>query len=122
MRYVFSHIIVLYFSIFGILAQTISLVPFPSEMKQGVGVFTLTSAVKIVLKNDSTEIKKICDSFLDLINPSAGKNIGYDSVSEFPVFVELNPEIAHPEGYYLKVTPKDITIQAQTPAGIFYAF
>jgi len=122
MRYVFSHIIVLYFSIFGILAQTISLVPFPSEMKQGVGVFTLTSAVKIVLKNDSTEIKKICDSFLDLINPSAGKNIGYDSVSEFPVFVELNPEIAHPEGYYLKVTPKDITIQAQTPTGIFYAF
>jgi len=122
MRYVFSVIIVLCFSVFGSFSQTLSLVPFPSEMKQGVGSFTLTSDVKIVLKNDSTEIRKICDSFLDLINPSTGLNIGYASSSASPIVVELNPEIAHQEGYYLKVTPKDITIQAQTPAGIFYAF
>ena len=122
MRYVFLTIIVLCFSIFGIWAQNLSVIPLPSEMKPGVGSFTLTSAVKIVAKNDSAEVKKVCDFFLNLINPSTGLNIGYASSSKFPIVVELNPEIVHPEGYYLKVTSKDITIQAKKPVGIFYAF
>ena len=122
MRYAFLTIIILYFSIFGISAQTLSLIPLPAEIKPGVGSFPLTSAVKIVLKTDSAEAKKICDFFLDLINPSTGLNIGYASSSTFPIVVELNPEIDHPEGYQLKVTPKNISIQAQTPDGIFYAF
>jgi len=91
-------------------------------MKQGAGVFTITSATKIVLKTDMAEAKKACDFFLDLINPSTGLNIGYAASSASPVIVEINPQIAHPEGYYLKVTTKDVTIQAQTPTGIFYAF
>ena len=122
MRQFFSIVIVLCFSVFGINAQTMSLIPLPSEMKPGVGSFTLTSDVKIVLKTDSAEVKKICDLFLDLINPSTGLNIDYASSSGFPIVVELNPKIAHSEGYLLKVTPKDIIIQAQAPAGIFYAF
>jgi len=98
------------------------LIPLPSEIKPGTGSFTLTSAVKIVLKTDSSEVKKVCDFFLDLINPSTGLNIGYGSSSALLISVELDSLIVHPEGYRLKVTSKDITIRAQTPAGIFYAF
>lgn len=122
MRYVFLSIIVLCFNIFGTLAQTMPLIPFPFDIKQGTGSFTLSSATKIVLKTDSSLVKKICDFFLDLINPSTGMDIGYSSSSATPIIVELDSLIAHPEGYRLKVTSREITIQAQTPAGLFYAF
>jgi len=122
MRYVYLTFIVLCFNIFEILAQALSLIPLPAEIKQGTGFFTLTSATKVVLKSDSAEIKRTCDFFLDLINPGTGLNIGYASSSASSIIVELDSLIAHPEGYRLKVTTRDITIQAQTPAGIFYAF
>ena len=122
MRYVILIIIVLCCSTFGTLAQTLSLMPLPYDIKQGTGSYILTSATKIVLKTDSIEVKKSCDFFLDLINPSTGMNIGYASSSATPIIVELDSLISHPEGYRLKVTEREITIQAQTPAGVFYAF
>lgn len=122
MRYIFLSFIVLCFNIFEIMAQSLSLIPLPAEIKQGTGFYTLTSATKVVLKTDSAEIKRTCDFFLDLINPCTGLNIGYASSSASSIIVELDSLIAHPEGYRLKVTTRDITIQAQTPAGIFYAF
>ena len=123
MRYFLLVIITLHFSLVGISAQSSwPIVPLPVEIKQGVGSFTLTSATKIVLKSDSDEVKKACDFFLDLVNPATGLNIGYASSSAFPIVVELDPQIANREGYQLKITPKDISVKAQTPAGIFYAF
>ena len=122
MKYFYLFVIVLFFNIFGTFAQTLSLIPLPSDIKQGTGFYTLTSATKIVLKTDSSEVKKSCDSFINLINTSTGMNIGYASTSANPIIVGLDSLIKHPEGYRLKVTPKDITIQAKTPAGIFYAF
>ena len=123
MRYFLIVITTLHFSLTGISAQSLwPLVPLPVEIKQGVGSFTLTSATQIVLKSDSDEVKKACDFFLDLVNPATGLNIGYASSSAFPIVVELDLQIANCEGYQLKVTPKDISVKAQTPAGIFYAF
>ena len=122
MRYIFI-LITLYFGLVGASAQTsLPLIPLPAEIKQGTGFFTLNRNTKIVLKTDSVKVRKVCDFFLDLINPSTGLNIGYASSSTFPIVVELDPQINHPEGYHLKVTPKDISIKAQTPQGIFYAF
>ena len=122
MRYVILTIIVLCFNIFSVLSQSLPLIPVPSDIKQGTGFFALTPSVKIVLKADSSLVKKTCDFFLDLINPSTGFKIGYASSSATPIIVELDSLITHPEGYRLKVTPRDITIQAKTTAGIFYAF
>ena len=122
MRYILSIIVISSLVLCRAWAQTLPLIPFPAEMKSGAGEFTITSATKIVLKTDSEKIRKSCDLFLDLINPGTGLNIGYASSSASPIYVELDSLIAHPEGYRLKVTPKDITIQAQTAAGVFYAF
>ena len=122
MRYIISIFLVSCLSFCRIFSQALPLIPLPSEIKQGTGVFTITSATKIVLKTDSSEVKKDCDLFLDLINPSTGLNIDYASSSTSPIIVEINPQIAHPEGYYLKVTTRDVTIRARTSAGIFYAF
>ena len=123
MRYFLILIFTMYLALVGVLAQSSwPLIPLPAEIKQGTGVFTLTSNTKLVLKTDSVEVKKACDFFLDLINPSTGLNIGYASSSVFPIVVELDSLIDNCEGYQIKVTPKDISIKAQTPAGIFYAF
>jgi len=123
MRYIFLLIITLYFSLLGVMAQpSLSLIPLPAEIKRGTGSFTLKSDTKIVLKTDSAAVKKACDFFLELVNPSTGLNIGYASSSTLPIVVELDSKISHPEGYQLKVTPKDISIIAQTPTGVFYAF
>ena len=112
----------MFFNISWLFAQVLSLIPLPSEIKQGSGSFVLTSAVKIVLKTDSSEIRKTCDFFLNLINPSTGLNIGYAASSSFPIVVELDSLITHPEGYRLRVTQKDVMIRAKTSAGIYYAF
>ena len=122
MRQVITVILVSCLSLYWAAAQTLSLIPLPAEIKQGTGSYTLTSATQIVLKTDSDEVKKQCDFFLDIINPSTGLNIGYASSSASPIIVELDSLIVHPEGYRLKVTTRDVTIQAQTTAGIFYAF
>jgi len=119
----FSIIISSCISLLGVLAQPLPLIPLPSDIISiGTGEFTLSSATKIVLKTNSDEIKKSCDFFLDIINPSTGLNIGYAANSTSPIFVELNTNITHTEGYRLKVTPKEISIQAQTATGLFYAF
>jgi hexosaminidase len=122
MKHVLSTVMVSCICFCGAYSQLSSPIPLPAEIKPGTGVFTITSATKIVLKTDSAAVKRTCDLFLELINPSTGLNIGYGRSSSSPIIVELDPQIAHPEGYRLKVTPKEITIQAQKAAGVFYAF
>ena len=121
-RYIFSMILVL--SVFPSKVQGFPpLIPLPVEIKStGAEAFVITSTTRIVLKTNSEEVKKTCDFFLNLINPPTGFNIGYAATSESSIIVELNQSIAHPEGYRLKVTPQEVTVQARTPAGIFYAF
>ena len=122
---IFSSIILSYIGLFGVLAQSLTLpplIPLPAEMRVGTSEFTLTAETKIVLKSNSADVKKASDFFLDIINPSTGFNIGYATSSTSPIFVELDSRIVNPEGYRLKVTPKDVTIQAQTAAGVFFAF
>ena len=120
MKYIIS-IVLLCLGFCGTWAQS-SLIPLPAEVKMGTGSFTISPATKIVLKSDSGDIKRACDFFLDLINPSTGMNIGYASSSTSPINVYFDSQIDNPEGYQLKVTPKDITIRAKSTAGIFYAF
>ena len=119
----FSSIIVSCLGLFGIFAQPMPLIPLPVEIiSVGKGEFILTSETKIVLKTNSPDVKKACDFFLDIINTSTGFNIGYATDSKSSIFVELISNITHPEGYRLKVTPNNVTIQAQTATGVFYAF
>ena len=122
MKYANLFIIALCLNLCKVWAQPLPLIPLPAEIKTGIGTFEIKSTTKIVLKTDSTEVKNICDFFLSVINPSTGMNIGYGSSSALPIIVELDSQIVHPEGYQLRVTAKDITVQAQTPTGIFYAF
>ena len=122
MKHIITLILVSCLSFCGALAQPLSLIPLPAEIRPGAGAFTVTSATRIILRTDTDEVKKECDFFLDLINPSTGLNIGYASSSQSPIVVELDSLIAHPEGYRLRVTTKEVTIQAQTTAGLFYAF
>jgi hexosaminidase len=104
------------------LAQTLPLIPFPADVKTtGAGVFVFTPETKITLKTSNADVKKACDFFLDLLNTSAGLNIGYAASASSAVIVELDAKIAHPEGYQLKVTPKEVIIKAQTPSGVFFA-
>ncbi len=120
MRYVIS-LILFCLVLSGVSAQLLPLIPQPADIKQGTGKFTLTSGTKIILKTNTTEIKKSCDSFLEMVNRSSGLNIGYAPSATSAIIVELDPKIIHPEGYQLKVMAQSISISAQAPVGIFYA-
>ena len=122
MKTLFSSIFICCIGLCGVWAQQLPLIPFPTEIiSVGAGEFTLTSATKIVLRTNVAEVKKSCDFFLELINPSTGLNIGYAASSTSPIIVELDATVSHPEGYSLKVTSKDVTIKAQTATGVFFA-
>lgn len=121
-KYIIFLTVTSFLNLSGIRAQSLPLIPQPASMKQGVGEFLITADTRIVLKTDSDEIKKACDLFLEVVNRSSGLNIGYAASSQSAVLVELDPGIAHSEGYNLKVSPQQITVRARTAAGIFYAF
>ncbi len=110
------------FSLSGLWAQSLPLIPQPAEMKRGGGEFVLSTATKVILKTDLVEVRKTCDYFINMINQSSGLNIDYASSSQSAITVAIDPKINHPEGYYLQVTPQGVTIRAQASVGVFYAF
>ena len=119
----FSSVLALCLSFGKVYPQLPPLIPIPAEiLSTGTGVFTITPETRIILKNATTEVRKASDFFINLFNTSSGFKIDYAATSTSQIVVEINQAVTHPEGYKLKVTTGNVLIQAQTAAGVFYAF
>lgn len=111
--------------IFNLQAQNApSLIPVPVSLKSGNGSFVLTGSTVISIPANQEEVKKIVTYFVSKTQPATGFNfkINESSASQGIQLVlnrKANDEIGT-EGYNLESTPENVTISANTPAGLFY--
>ena len=101
--------------------EGLHIVPEPKMIEQQTGEFTLTSQTAFVTDNDS--LKTVAGYFAEKIQHSTGHRP--DIVKEAKdncIRLTLNPALSmKDEGYKLIVTSREISVQAKSAHGIFYA-
>jgi hexosaminidase len=100
----------------------LNLVPVPSKIKTNSGQFIVNPQTQIVLTPDNQEMRNAIDLFNQLLNRAAGYRLPVtdSSVATNGIICKINSAIANSEGYKLSVQKNLITLEAQTPQGIFY--
>ena len=91
---------------------------------------TLTSGepVKICRKatisvaNSSADMERNARFLATYLKEATGLDVpvGSKAKGQSAIVLKLNPKIAHPEGYRITVAKGDVTIEGQTPQGVFY--
>ena len=102
-----------------------SVIPQPVQMEVGRGIFDLDADTRIVLTNPTNEVQQLTESWARPIRATSGFNLQLvDTPSDAPsntITLRLSPDASHPaEGYHLDVTSDAVTVEAKTPAGLFY--
>jgi hexosaminidase len=107
--------------------NVISIVPKPVMMKIGDGHFTITRSTLILVQGNDSAVTRIAKSFADRIKYSAGMQLqvteltkGDQSLPAIVFGIKANRAPLHPEGYELKITPKNVSLTAETSAGLFH--
>jgi hexosaminidase len=108
----------------GLLCPTLvssqNIIPAPLERTDGIGNFELNSATKLFTNLRGKE-KKLMKRYLETLPVRFKK--GHQKDTENILQLLINPtdeKLQSPEGYTLTVTPKGITINAKSGAGLFY--
>ncbi len=101
----------------------IAIIPEPVNIVQNTGVFTLPETI-VIEAGPQPEIKQTVLILQDRLSVPAGAHVTVsNSAPAAAIRLVLNEssnaEIGK-EGYQLSVTPKQITIKANQPAGLFY--
>lgn len=104
-------------SIFASAQNNAGLIPMPQKYVQGKGVFRLNSQTSI--SDNQKELKGIVHYFQDEVLRQKGISIKEKTFSA-NIVLKLIKNKKNPEGYNLKVSPKQIVISAGTENGIFY--
>lgn len=99
------------------------IIPQPASLTAKTGEFNITGDTKILLATPDEGLKTAAAHLASLLIKATGTTIapaeGDEGKDAF--LFEIDPSIAHEEGYSLTVTPFDVTIRAKTGAGAFYA-
>ncbi len=100
------------------------LVPAPVEVKNLTGTFQFSSKTRINISSGDNEVRKIAELFSGQLASLTGKSLKVSTRSEKQsIRLELNKEddiCIGNEGYTLHISPQNITIEANKPAGLFY--
>lgn len=104
--------------------NTPSIIPIPVSLEQGSGEFELTAETTIIVPDENSEISGVADYLSNKIKPATGYNLETRNNGSTGIVLSLlntpDNEIGD-EGYHLEVNSENITIQANKPAGLFYA-
>ncbi|HYK57067.1 MAG TPA: beta-N-acetylhexosaminidase, partial [Flavisolibacter sp.] len=103
--------------------NTIAIIPEPVSVKATNGQFLLPQNV-VIVTTAPQELKQPIQVLQDRLSKAAGKKVTVSNASSTAAIkLELNKTADNSigkEGYKLSVTPKNIVIRANKPAGIFY--
>ena len=103
-----------------------SVIPQPVQMEVGRGGFDLDADTRIMLSNPTNlEVQQLTESWARPIRATSGfKLLLVDTPDDAPsnmITLRLSQDALHPvEGYRLNVTSDAVTVEAKTPAGLFY--
>lgn len=98
-----------------------NVVPLPrSIVMQKGGAFVLNPQVVIVAKDGSLE--RNAEFLREYLKEEAQMDVAIQGkeVKGHTIVLQLNPKMTEAEGYRITVTQKKVTIEGQTPQGVFY--
>lgn len=103
-------------------AQGVSIIPYPQSVKTAAGEFTFNNKTKLVYDTKANELAVAVEPLVLKLQYAAG--IKLKSSRKAPknnfIAISLTDHITQSEGYHLNIEPHHITIEAGTPAGVFY--
>lgn len=89
------------------------MIPYPASVNPAGGQFTIDRRMAIsadpAFAGEATYLRLYLGRYFGSIHPSRQE-----------ITLRTDATIDNPEGYHLQITPRQITISASTPAGIFY--
>jgi hexosaminidase len=99
------------------------IIPQPVSLIEMQGEFKITGDTKILLASADEGLKTAAAHLASLLIKATGTTIApMEGEAGKDAFIfQLDPSIAHEEGYSLIVTPDEVTVKAKTGAGAFYA-
>lgn len=107
-------------------SNEISIIPQPVSLEKRSGQFQLTNATAIVASEGNDESRKVIDRFAGVVRTSTGFSLpvqasksDQSSIISFSINKTQDAALGK-EGYTLEVSPTSISVQANTPAGLFY--
>jgi len=109
----------------SVLGQShLSLIPQPVEVSSQSGTFSLSVKTHIIIPSGNPEIREIAGLFAGQLSSLTGKSLEITTGKAkqsvvFKLNNEANTRLGN-EGYLLQVSPQNITISANKPAGLFY--
>lgn len=96
-----------------------ALIPIPQIVTYAETTFKISQGTTIGLESSSAELLSIADYFNHKVNPALGYSLEVKEQGDIQFSLINNPDLGN-EGYHLKVEKRQITIEANQPAGIFY--
>lgn len=96
-----------------------ALIPIPQTVTYAETAFKISQGTTIGLESSSAELLSIADYFNHKVNPALGYSLEVKEQGDIQFSLINNPDLGN-EGYHLKVEKRQITIEANQPAGIFY--
>lgn len=96
-----------------------ALIPIPQTVTYAETAFKISQGTTIGLESSSSELLSIADYFNHKVNPALGYSLEVKEQGDIQFSLINNPDLGN-EGYHLKVEKRQITIEANQPAGIFY--
>jgi hexosaminidase len=100
------------------LAQRYPLIPYPTSLTPAQGQFTLTAKTALLVQDK--RFTNEADILQTLLQPSLGKRLPTNGTGS-TIVLRHDPTITAAEGYKLTITPRQITLSASEPAGMFRA-
>ena len=104
-------------------APSLAVIPYPAQVVEGAGSFTVTSATPIRV-TDQPQVARIGQYFDGLLRSSGapglqlrGRQGGASGAISFRLDARAD---ARPESYQIQVSPRGIQVSARGPAGLFY--
>ncbi|OIN59218.1 beta-N-acetylhexosaminidase [Arsenicibacter rosenii] len=107
------------------LAQTAdyAILPKPARLDEQKGEFSVGSNLTLVLEKENADVRKLAESLAAQLKASAGISpkikTGKGGSNSIYFDTEQSDKLGA-EGYFLKVSPKQVVITAQEPKGFFY--
>src|SRR4051812_44218086 len=106
------------------------LIPKPASVKKADGVYAIVPATTVEIYPATPEVQGVAEQLAGWLQAATGSDIAVregttDSSGQITLRLLQPGNSAHSqlgdEGYYLRVTPDGVLIEALQPAGLFYA-
>ena len=105
------------------------LIPKPASLKRGEGMYSVPGAVTIAIAPDTPQVRGVAAELAGLLQSASGSEVSIQSGTGGGGQITLRLLQAGVgersqlggEGYYLRIAPDGILLEARQPAGLFYA-